>query len=210
MSTTLARWVFVPIAVVSGLGLGVELWHGLHPDATNDVLLPRLSLSGEANVPTWLSSSLLLLCAVAAGAIAREAKARCVAWWGIAVALAYVSLDEAIALHENLGGLVGTNGVLFFDWIVIAGPIVALLAVIYWPFLRDLPPVTRRRLVTAAIVYVVGALVMEMPLGLVAERGPEATDSLSYALIDWVEEPMEMVGAGLALLALLDYRQEPR
>ena len=122
--------------------------------------------------------------------------------------IAYVSLDEAVELHEQLGGLVGTNGVLYFDWIDIAGPIVAVLAIAYWPFLRDLPPVTRRRLITAAIVYVGGALVMEMPLGLVAERG--ATESLSYALIDWVEETMEMVGAGLALLALLDYRQEPR
>jgi hypothetical protein len=202
----IARWVFFPIAIVSAAGLGVELWHAWHPDATSDLLVPRLSLSYEANVPTWLSSSLLLLCAVAAGAIAREAKQRRVAWWGIAAALGYVSLDEAIELHEHLGGLVGTNGVLYFDWIVIAAPIVAVLAVVYWPFLRDLPAVTRRRLIIAAVVYVGGALVMEMPLGLVAEQG--AVDTLRYAVIDWVEETMEMIGAGLALVALVAYRQE--
>lgn len=204
MIAKLRWWVFVPVAIVSGAGVSVELWHYVHPDAVSSELLPRLSLSFESNVPTWLSSSLLLLCAIAAGRIASSASAARGYWWGIAVGLAYVSLDEASELHEHLGGLFGTGGLLYFDWVLVAGPVVAVLALVYLRFILALPPVTRMRLVVAAIVYVSGALLLELPLGLVTERsGP---DSLAYVLIDWVEETMELVGAGLALVALVEHR----
>lgn len=36
------------------------------------------------------------------------------------------------------------------------------------------------------------------------------TDGLGYALIDWVEETLEMVGVVLALVALVAHHQESR
>ena len=63
------RWLVAAIAIVSGAGLAVELLH----DRVPEQVLEHLSLSYEGNVPTWLSSSLLLGCAIAAGVIAREA-----------------------------------------------------------------------------------------------------------------------------------------
>jgi hypothetical protein len=35
-------------------------------------------------------------------------------------------------------------------------------------------------------------------------------ETLRYALLDWVEETMEMVGAVLAFVALVQHRQEHR
>ena len=51
-----------------------------------------------------------------------------------------------------------------------------------------------------------GALFLELPLGWWTERAGE--HSLGYALIDWVEETMEMLGAALFLLSLIRYLRE--
>jgi hypothetical protein len=119
-----------------------------------------------------------------------------------------VSLDEAAEIHEHLGGLVGTHGILYFDWVIPAAAVVVVLAAVYLPFMRALPRITRNRLVLAAAIYIGGALVMELPLGWWTER--HGNDGLGYALIDWVEETLEMAGAAVALVSLLAYRRERR
>jgi hypothetical protein len=48
---------------------------------------------------------------------------------------------------------------------------------------------------------------MELPLGWWTERFGD--DGLGYALIDWVEETLEMTGAAAALLVLLRHRAVP-
>ncbi|HVK84612.1 MAG TPA: hypothetical protein VM513_10925 [Kofleriaceae bacterium] len=209
---TLRRPLLVATAIVSLLGLVVEMWAWRAPDsAWVEALWPRLSLSAEANVPTWFASSLLLCCALAAGSIAAAMPGGVRwrgHWWGIAIALGWVSLDEVAELHEHLGGHFATSGVLYFDWVIWAAVIVAVLAVLYLPFLRALASPARERLVVAAVVYVSGALIMELPLGWYVERA--GTDSLGYALIDWVEETLELVGASLALAALVAHARSRR
>ncbi|HEU0029114.1 MAG TPA: hypothetical protein VFQ53_00685 [Kofleriaceae bacterium] len=201
----LGRWLVVAVALVAGLGLAVELWWAFDPDA-NGTVVSMFSLSNEANVPTWLSSSLLLGCAIAAGTIAASRPPHARHWWGIAIALGWVSLDEAAELHENLGGHLELGGVLYFDWVVWAALVVAVLAAVYWKFVWALPAGTRNRLVAAAAIYIGGALVMELPLGWWTERA--GSDSLGYALIDWVEETMEMIGAAFALVTLVAHRRK--
>lgn len=204
----LRRRLLVAIAVVSLLGLGIEILHTEAPNDVVDALLPKLSLSYEGNVPTWLSSALLFACALAAGSIAAARSPMHRHWWGISIVAGYLSLDETAELHEHLGGLFGTSGVLYFDWVIPAALIVGALALIYLPFVRDLAEATRRRLVIAAAIYIGGALVMELPLGWWTEA--HGAETLGYGLIDWVEETMEMIGAALALVALVAHRQESR
>jgi len=110
--------------------------------------------------------------------------------------------DEAIELHEHLGGLVGAGGPLYFDWIVPAAIVVAAVAAIYLPFLRELPPRRRRWFVLAGALYVGGAVGVEVPLGWWTDHA--GTDNAVYALIDWVEETLELAGATLFLLALAE------
>ena len=191
---------------MAGLGLAVELWAARSGDALAEALLPKLSLSYEQNLPTWFSSSLLLACAVAAAAIARDRPPRAGHWWFISGLAAYMSLDEAAELHEHLGGHLDTSGLLYFDWVIPAAAIVTVLVIAFLPFLRLLHPATRTRLVVAGAIYVGGALVMELPLGWWTEQ--HGTDTLGYALIDTAEESMEMVGSILALSALIAHRQE--
>lgn len=195
------RRLLFAVAIVAALGLVVELAHV-------EALIPTLSLSYEANLPTWFSSSLLLACSVAAGAVAMQAPAWRKHWWFMCGLAAYMSLDEAAEIHEHLGGLVGTHGVLYFDWVIPAAGALVVLTALYLPFMRALPRVTRNRLVLAAVIYIGGAVGMELPLGWWTER--HGNDGLGYALIDWVEETLEMIGAAIALLSLLAHRKGRR
>jgi hypothetical protein len=192
--------------MVSGLGLAVEAWHTRSHSDLVEALLPKLSLSYEANLPTWFSSSLLLGCGVAAGMIAAARQPWHRHWWAICALATWMSIDEAAELHEHLGGHIGTSGVLYFDWVIPAAVVVVVLVLLFVPFIKALHPRTRMRLVIAGAVYVGGALLMELPLGWWTEtRGSEG---FGYALIDWVEESMEIVGAILAFVALLAHREQ--
>lgn len=200
--------VFVPVAVASAAGLVVELAYygeqGVPPR-----LVSLLSLSYEANIPTWLASCLLFSCAVLLLAVAREGpRAHPRHWWVLGVLFLYMSLDEAVELHEHLGGLVEAGGVLYFSWVIPAALFVAVVGLAYVPFLRDLPAPTRWRFLVAGAVYVSGALLMELPLGHWTER--HGNDNLGYALIDWVEETLELAGAGLFLVALCRHYDNER
>lgn len=205
---SLGRVLFAAVALVAGLGLASELWHAHTCDPLTDEVQERLSLSHEHNVPTWLASSLLLACAIAAGTIAREAKQWRRHWWGAAGIAGYASLDEVVQLHEHLGGHFAFGGIFYYDWVIWAAAIVALVAAVFWPFVLALPEQTRTRLIVAGAVYIGGAVVMELPLGWWTERA--GADTLGYGLIDWVEETLELVGATLALLALLAHREAAR
>jgi hypothetical protein len=112
----------------------------------------------------------------------------------------YLSLDEAIEIHEHLGGFFGTGGVLYFDWVIPAGAAVLVLGAVYLPFLRRLPARTRARFLLAGALYVGGALLVELPLGWWTERAGD--DNPVYAAIDLVEETLELAGASVFVLAL--------
>lgn len=205
-SRVIGRWLAAVIGVIAGLGLAVEVWHVRSHDAAIETLLPMLSLSYEANMPTWFASSLLLGNALAAAVIASEATVRRRHWAGVCAVFAYASLDEATQLHEHLGGNLDAGGVLYFDWVIPAAVILVGVTLVFLPFVRALAPATRTRLIVAGAIYLGGAVLMELPLGWWTDRA--GVDSFGYALIDWVEETLELIGAGLALVAFLKHREE--
>lgn len=198
------RPLIIAGAAVAGAGLAVELVHARSHAPAVETLVELLSLSYEANLPTWYASGLLLACALLLSAVAIDVAARGgrrrVHWIGLAVGFYVMSVDEAIELHEHLGGLFGGSGPLYFDWVIPAALIVAALAVLYLPFLRDLPPRRRRQFLIAGAVYLGGAVCVELPLGWWTEHA--GTDNPTYAMIDWVEETLELAGASLFLIAL--------
>jgi hypothetical protein len=192
------------LGVVVVSGLTSELLYAYSHEPWVEQLVELLSLSYEQNLPTWYASLLLFSCAVLLAGIARSAtvsRDRFRAhWWMLSMGFVIMSFDEVVELHERLGGLVGGSGVLYFDWVIPAGIAVAALGFVFLRFLQHLPAESRRRFLIAGGVYLTGALAMELPLGWWTERhGPE---NLPYALIDFVEESLELCGASLFALAL--------
>ncbi|HUQ05971.1 MAG TPA: hypothetical protein VM261_25890 [Kofleriaceae bacterium] len=186
--------------VVAVLGLAVELVHSRSHAEAIEALVGLLSLSYEQNLPTWYASMLLAACAVLLAAIATTATAFRRHWWLLAGGFALMSLDEVAELHEHAGALVDLSDTVYFDWIVPAAILVALLGLVFLPFLRALPAARRRDFVVAAALFLGGAVVMELPLGWWTARAGD--ESAGYALIDWVEESLELAGASWFLLAL--------
>jgi len=187
--------------VLTLLGLGAELAGARWGEAAAP-LVAFLSLSYERNLPTWYASGLLLCCALALFAHARAARTQRARWRGLGAVFVYLSLDEAVGLHEHLG-VFELNGVLYFSWVVPAAALVALLGLAYLPFVRALPERLRAQVLLAGALYVGGALGMELPLGWWTELHGDA--NLTYALIDHGEELLELLGAGLCLAALVEH-----
>ncbi|AKF10371.1 hypothetical protein [Sandaracinus amylolyticus] len=165
-----------------------------------DALVELVALSFEANVPTWYASALLVLASAALVLCAERAPRDRGAWLALAAIFAFASLDEAIEIHEHLGGLFEGRGVLYFSWVIPGALVVVLLALAFGRFLLRLPVIDRRRFVLAAVIFVSGALGMELPLGWWTERAGD--DNLVYGMLDWVEETLELAGTTTFLLAL--------
>ncbi len=165
----------------------------------------------EDNIPTWYSSSMLLVCALllgAIGSIARRDGDRFAAHWG-ALSLLFVclSLDEAVSIHERvtelLRALMNAHGVLFFTWVIPGAAMTALLGLAYLRFLAHLPRSTRRLVLLAACLYVGGALGMEMVGGLYVER--YNMWNLPYSFLATLEEWLEMQAVVVFVYALLSH-----
>lgn len=202
---TVARVLATATTLVASLGLIAELAYYLA--RIDSELVPTFSLSYEHNAPTWYASSLLLVCALLLGVIALVTRQRqrpgVGHWLGLAVGFWYISLDETVGIHERASGWFDTGGVLYFGWVIPGAIIVALIGALYLSFLARLHPRTRARFVIAGALYVTGALLFELPLGYWTEQAGD--DNLTYALIDWVEESLELTGITLFAVALLGH-----
>lgn len=199
---SIRRALVVALIAIALAGLAVELLHHGPLPALDEEIIALFSLSWEANLPTWYSTALLLACAATLAFIGRADVPGQTGYWRLLAAVfLYLSIDEAVGLHEQLNGLVELGGPFYFSWIIPAGAVVLVLGLAYLRFLGRLPADTRRRFVLAGALYLAGALLMEIPLGLWTEAHGDA--DLGYALIDFVEETLEMIGATLFLLALV-------
>jgi hypothetical protein len=192
--------------LVCAAGLAVELARyagALEPESG---LRSALSLSYEGNLPTWYSSGLLWTAALGLGLCGRRDEGERGHWWVLAALFLLMSLDEAIELHEGLGGA-ELHGVLYFSWVVPGALLTATFALSYLGFWRRLPARTRRGFAWAFAIYVGGALGMELPLGAWFEA--HGDENLGYALLDALEESLEICGLSVFLVAILAHLEGP-
>jgi hypothetical protein len=175
----------------------------------------QFNLDLENNIPSWYASSALFFCALLLGVIGvtkqHEHAPRSRQWFGLAMIFLYLSLDEAASLHEmvipmgrTLLNYVGvSSGYLHFAWVIFGIIAVSIVGFSYLRFLRALPRSTGKLFVIAGMLYVAGALGVEMFGGKVASQG--GMDTMLYAVLVAVEEGLEMFGIVLFSYALLSY-----
>lgn len=175
-------------------------------------LVRLFNLNAEANVPTWFSSSLLLLCSLLLAVVGAAGRSRgndvlSRQWVGLSLVFALLSLDEAAAIHETsvrpLRAMLGASGPLHFTWVVPGALFVLAFALANLRFLRALPRRTRRLMLLGGALYVAGALGMEMVGGMY--QSSRAASGASYRIVMLVEEVVEMLGLVTFLYALLDH-----
>ena len=89
-------------------------------------------------------------------------------------------------------------------WVAPYGALVMLLAGLYAPFLDALPSRTRWGLVLSAVIFLGGAMGVEMISASVYEQ-KAVRYSVLYAVLYSIEEFMEMLGVALLNFFMLDY-----
>ena len=155
----------------------------------------------EDSIPTWYSTSALLLASVLLFIISRRKQADRAPWlwywYGLSVAFAALSLDEIAGFHETL------NSMIDFSWAIPGGIAAIIFGLMYLRFLWHLPTKTRWLFVVSGCVFVGGAVGVEMSTDWYDDEG--LLNTLAYNLWNAVEEGMEMGGVVLFIHALLGY-----
>lgn len=215
-----ARTITVPVGAMMGLlcaavalvillSLVQDLLIYLAPEAGFTDRIWRLDLDTEQSLPTWLSSGLMVVCALALLALGVQAKQdgflKALPWLLLSAAFFFLSLDESISLHElmsaALGARVDKGGLFYFIWTVPALIACVLGLACFLPFILSFRGIDRALLLGSAIVFLSGAIGMEMIGGSVAEVA--GIDNLRYRLLSTAEETLEFAGLLLFLLFLL-------
>lgn len=196
------------LALQSIFARAIQEWFD-HPPII-DRVVRFVNINLENSLPTWYASSLLLLVALAVVVIAHTKIHDPFRphWWGLAVIFAFLSLDEAASIHEELTiplrDILDTTGLLHFAWVIVGAIFVGVVALAYLRFLLHLPRPIRNLMILGAAVFVGGALVIESySASLYAETGT----SLLYSAIGTLEELLELLGAVLFIRAMLMYLQ---
>ena len=232
-AATAARWVFGAVAGLFALGVLTVLEARL-PALAGVNVMPGLlfDLSLDAAVPTWFASLTLLGCSAAAAALWRAGGAGGGVrtgggpprrfWGGIAAVFLLLSVDEVGMIHERLGGAAAglfagpvrralppsLEGVLYYKWVLVGLPAAAAFGAWAVPSLRALPRATAARFVAAGLLYVGGAVGLEMVNS--RQDALHGYANLTYGLMTAAEELLEMCGAGLFLVSLLLHLERTR
>ena len=167
----------------------------------------------EANLPSFYSSTALLFCAVLLWVISiqkqREHAAFKHHWTGLAIIFTFLSIDEAIALHESIGDImeqqqwVNAEGLLYFAWVVPYGICLILFAASYLKFVLKLPRQTMILFLSSGTLFIGGAVGIEIISA--QEADINGTETVLYSILYTVEELCEMLGIVIFCNALLRY-----
>ena len=119
--------IFLTVIVLLLLGhvIGMTLKFGFDkPFAFG--LVPLTDFDREGNLPTIVSSLMLLLCAVLLALIAYTVRNRkasgWIGWVGLSLLFLFVAIDESVSIHEQLirpvREMFKLSGVLYFAWVI--------------------------------------------------------------------------------------------
>ncbi len=180
-------------------------------------VIAKLNLDKEVNdLPTWYQSSTLLVSSVlllVIGLARRELKDKDAKYWGLlSLIFLFLSLDEAVSIHEQMTMPLRTTfhleGFLFLSWVIPASFLVAVLGIVFSRFLFRLPSSTRNLMILSALIYLAGALGVEMVGAnymFMMNDPPDIGSNFTYAIITTVEEFLEMTGIVVFIYCLLTY-----
>jgi hypothetical protein len=167
-----------------------------------------LDMTREANLPSWFSGSLFLICAAMAGMIwgvaRRRAEPNATYWAGLALLLAAASVDEIAMIHETVGYAIGDGRRGVYTYLLPGTLLVLCVGVMSVRFLAELPQSTKRGLIWAAATFLLGAVALE----LVEAVFVPAEDSLGSALLGTAQDSFELLGLVILLNTLARHGSE--
>ncbi|WP_019555778.1 hypothetical protein [Thiomicrorhabdus arctica] len=169
-----------------------------------------LDFDYEGNLPTLYSSGALGLSALLLWVISRHRKQMRQDyrhWLVLCFIFIFLALDEGVVIHEKIGDLteqyINASGFLYFAWIVPYGILMTVFVLSYLKFLFQLPRNTAIQMVIAGVLFITGAVGLEMFSGVEAEL--HNTSTIKYTVLYTLEELLEMIAIVIFVNALLKY-----
>ena len=201
--------LWLAAATIVLLSLLQDIFIFLVPEAGFSDRIYRLDLDAEASLPTWFSCALMMLCSLMLFLVAAQAAQDrlwpAVPWFLLAAIFLLLSLDEIAMVHEwisaALAARIENSGLFYFAWTLPALIICLPGLVCFLPFILRFRGLDRVLLIGSAIVFLSGAVGMEMLAG--AEAEVAGIDSLRYRLLATVEESLEYAGLLIFLTFIL-------
>ncbi len=199
------------IALCAGNALALYLLHGVGiEDGWGVVTL--LHFDREQNLPTLFSVLLLLGASALAALTAQRSRSGGLmkrGWWIIAAALALMALDEFASIHERIDAAMrfylGTDNLPYAAWPIPYLLIIALAGSMLWRWFFALERQMAAGLVIAGLVYLSGAVGVELIAGeYIAEIDPNhlGLPDRTRDLFATLEETAEMCGLILLVRTL--------
>lgn len=158
----------------------------------------------ENNLPTWYQTMALAFAALLLGWLAlsaRQTRAPFAGHWlALSLLFVFLSLDEGASIHEAtiqpLQRVIGRPGGIWQPtWVIVGIAVVAAVAVAFMRFFFHLSRRERWRVASAAALFVLGAVGMEMATAaLFTTSDPRYKVSFTYAVLAHIEELLEMLG----------------
>jgi hypothetical protein len=176
-------------------------------------LAPAFYVDVEQNIPTYFTVLLLLIAASLLAVIAmrnrKQVMPQVSEWVVLSLGFLAMAIDEAFQFHERLNIPVGTLlgdgdlGVFYYPWVIPGIALVFVLGLYFLRFLQRLPPTFRFRFLMAAILYLGGAIGVELVGS--HHAGLHGSENWTYSMIATLEESLEIAGLIMFTWALLHY-----
>jgi hypothetical protein len=183
-------------------------------NATNDtqIISHYFNFDQESNLPSLYSALALGFCSYLLAIITTFNKIKKVKyaqhWKALSLIFLFLALDEACSIHELLipvlRGAINAKGILYFTWVIPAFFLLILFLISFRKFIKNLPTKTKTIFILAGMIYITGALGMELVGGYIADNFGYNT---IYGIASSVEELLEMFGIVLFINGLLSYIQ---
>ena len=177
-------------------------------DANKNWLLP-FNMDREFNIPTLFSSTIMLACAYILNEIKKVSeKLPSKDWRLLSKIFIFLAIDEFFQIHEIFiipGLRPYLSPALGSTWVI---PYTALVIYLGWrfnKFLRSLKKQTRQKFLQSAIVFLTGAIGMEVVGSYLVRSGIIRLHSLWYGSITGIEELLEILGLIMFLTTLANY-----
>lgn len=184
---------------------------------TKSYLFRKFNFDKEKNFPSVISGLLHLSASIFLFYIASiklKINKRKYFWISLGLVFLFISIDEIGRIHENIkipdNNLIPKNGIFHYAWVIPYGIATLILGLLYIKPLFQLPKRTYSNFIIAGILFISGAIGMEMVGGWYIENHHLNTEKLLRSNITvfvfyTIEELLEMIGVSFFIYELIRF-----
>lgn len=155
-----------------------------------------INVDSEFNIPAFYSTLIILINSFLLYLTGKFGLTDKKYWYFLSIVFVFLAFDELCTVHERTivyaKAFSGGYTFLHFSWVIPAIAFLVVLAIILTRFVFRLPLKTRLHFILAGLVFIVGAVGLEMVGG--HQAATNGGGNFTYGFITVIEELLEMLG----------------